>query len=100
MILGSHYKNKRNRLKMKEHIIFKALGDKTRYSIILKLLTKNTTCTEIASFTKKDISTISRQINVLKKAGLLVIKKQNKTKCIKIKNKKLLQKIIKDIKNL
>ncbi|MDD4049808.1 MAG: ArsR family transcriptional regulator [Candidatus ainarchaeum sp.] len=86
---------------MEEYKIFKALGEETRYSIVLKLLNeKDNCCTDLASFTGKDLSTISRQLAILKKEGIITIEKINKSKCIKIKNKKLLLKIISDIKKL
>ncbi len=86
---------------MNEYKIFKALGEKTRYSIVLKLLeAKDNCCTDLASFTGKDLSTISRQLSILEKEGIIIIEKINKSKCIKIKDKKLLLKIIADIKQL
>jgi DNA-binding transcriptional ArsR family regulator len=86
---------------MNEYKVFKALGEKTRYSIVLKLLnTKNNCCTNLASFTKKDLSTISRQLSILKKENIIEITKINKTKCIKLKNKTLVLKIINDIKKI
>lgn len=86
---------------MEEYKIFKALGEKTRYSMVLKLLeAKDNCCTDLASFTGKDLSTISRQLAVLKKEGIITIEKVNKSKCVKIRNKKLLLKIIEDIKKI
>jgi DNA-binding transcriptional ArsR family regulator len=58
---------------MKEYKVFKALGEKTRYNIILKLLeSKKNCCTELALFTKKDLSTISRQLQILEKENIIV----------------------------
>lgn len=86
---------------MKEYKIFKALGEKTRYSIVLKLLeAKDNCCTELASFTGKDLSTISRQLAILERENIITIKKINKTKCIKIKNKKIILKVIENIKKI
>lgn len=86
---------------MKEYKIFKALGEQTRYSIVLKLLeSKKNCCTDLAQFTKKDISTISRQLQILEKENIIVVEKINKSKCIKIKNKELLLNIIKNIKKI
>ena len=86
---------------MDEYKIFKALGEKTRYSIVLKLLgTKDNCCTDLASFTKKDLSTISRQLSILEKENIIEITKVNKTKCIKLKNKILILKIITEIKKI
>ena len=92
------YTTKKN---MDEYKIFKALGEKTRYSIVLKLLKeKDNCCTDLASFTGKDLSTISRQLVILEKEGIISIEKINKSKCVKIRNKKLLLKIIDDIKKI
>jgi len=76
--------------------IFKALGDPTRFKIIDKMLSdkKENCCTDFAVFTEKDISTISRQLAVLKQANIIEITKINKTKCVKLKNKKALIKLI------
>ena len=77
--------------------IFKALGDPTRFKIIEKMLfdKKENCCTDFAIFTEKDISTISRQLVVLEQTNIIEITKVNKTKCIKLKNKKALKKLIK-----
>ncbi len=86
---------------MKEYKIFKALGEKTRYSIVLELLKdKNNCCTDLSNFTKKDLSTISRQLKILEREGIIIIEKINKTKCVKIKDKKLILEIIKNIKKI
>jgi DNA-binding transcriptional ArsR family regulator len=80
---------------MDEYKILKALGEKTRFSIISKLLkNKDCCCTDLSNFTKKDISTISRQLKILEKENIVFVTKLNKTKCIKLKNKKLIIKII------
>jgi len=77
--------------------IFKALGDPTRFKIIEKILfdKKKNCCTDFAIFTEKDISTISRQLMVLKQANIIEITKINKTKCVRLKNEKSLEKLIK-----
>lgn len=76
--------------------IFKALGDPTRFKIISKILSdkKENCCTDFAVFTEKDISTISRQLAVLKQANIIEIIKIDRTKCVKLKNKKSLIKLI------
>ena len=47
--------------------IFKALGDSTRYKIIISLLDskQNMCCTDLSEITNKDLSTISRQLKIL-----------------------------------
>ncbi len=80
---------------MNEYKVFKALGEKTRFSIISSLLDeKDCCCTDLSDFTNKDISTISRQLKILEKENIISITKINKTKCIKLKNKKLILKVI------
>jgi len=76
--------------------IFKALGDPTRFKIISKMLSdkEENCCTDFAVFTEKDISTISRQLAVLKQANIIEITKIDRTKCVKLKNKKYLIKLI------
>lgn len=86
---------------MKEYKIFKVLGDKTRYNIVYNLLKSDfSCCTDIAKFTKKDLSTISRQLKILENKKIIQINKINKNKCVKLKNKKLIQKIINDINKI
>jgi len=77
--------------------IFFALSDKTRYDIIIHLLQnskKNTCCTDLSEITKKEISTITRQLDVLIKSNLIIVTKIKKNKCIKLKNPKLINQII------
>ena len=84
-----------------EYKIFKALSDPTRYKIIKKVLeTKNNCCTDIATFTDKDISTISRQLDILEEYRIIEIKRVNKTKCIKVKKEDLVKKLIETSKNI
>jgi DNA-binding transcriptional ArsR family regulator len=82
--------------------IFKALGEKTRYRIILELLdTKNNICcTDLSTKLQKDLSTISRQLNILEESNLIVVTKINKTKCIKLRNQKLIKELLKSAKNI
>lgn len=80
-------------------LFFKALGDKTRFDIVVALLkNKENCCTDLAEITKKDISTITRQLNILEKQNIITIKKKGKQKCVSLTNKKQIQKILNDIK--
>jgi len=84
------------------HEVFKALGEKTRYRIILELIDhkSNICCTDLSNNLKKDLSTISRQLNILKKSNLIIITKINKTKCIKLKNQILIKELLKTAKDI
>ena len=88
-------------LKMTKYLLFKALGDKTRFLIIEKLLEdKKNCCTDLADITNRDLSTISRQLEILKKANIIKITKIKKNKCISLTNKTAIKKIIKDINKI
>lgn len=85
---------------MNEHKFFKALGDKTRFEIVSILLkNKNNCCSDLAETTKKDISTITRQLKILKQENIITINKKGKKKCISLVDKKRIEKIISEIKN-
>lgn len=69
---------------------YHALGDETRLKIIEYLLKEKCKCIcHIAEYVKKDQSTIFRHIEILKNAGLIETKKENKFLfcCIKDKEK-------------
>lgn len=86
---------------MNEYKIFKALGDKTRFEIISKLITdKKNCCTDLANITNRDLSTITRQLDILKKENIIQVTKIGKTKCISLKNKKLIKIIINNSKKI
>ncbi|MDD3178479.1 MAG: winged helix-turn-helix domain-containing protein [Candidatus ainarchaeum sp.] len=85
--------------------IFKVLGDETRFRIVDKLLNcksfkDNTCCSDLADFTQKDLSTISRQLDILEKEGIIVVNKVSKSKCIKLKNKEIILKVFEYSKKL
>lgn len=86
---------------MNEYKFFRALGDKTRYKIVLSLLdAKKNNCIEIAKVTKKDASTISRQLKILENEKIITVKKIKKNKCIELKDKKKILNIINNIKKI
>ena len=59
---------------------FKALGDPSRIAILVRLtrLGGSSTVSEIAACCPTDISVVSRDLAILKDAGILVSKKQGK----------------------
>jgi DNA-binding transcriptional ArsR family regulator len=86
---------------MKEIQILKALSDPTRYKIIIDLLdSKDNCCTDFAKLTHRDLSTISRQLEILKDSGLIEVNRIKKTKCIKLKNKKNILALLKLLKKI
>lgn len=74
---------------------YHALGDKTRLKIIEFLLKHECECIcHIADYTKKDQSTIFRHIEILKNAGLIETKKEDKFLFCSVKNKEELNKLL------
>lgn len=74
---------------------YHALGDKTRLSIIEYLLKRQCECIcHIAEHVKKDQSTVFRHIEILKNAGLIETKKEDKFLFCCIKDKEKIKKIL------
>ncbi len=73
--------------------ILKALACETRIKIIEELL-KNPKCAkDLSSCVGKDISTISRHLEILERAGILKIKKEGKRINVEIRNPDILKKL-------
>jgi len=74
---------------------FHALGDETRLKIIEYLLKSKCKCIcHIAAEVKKDQSTVFRHIELLKNAGLIETKKEDKFLFCCIKDKEKLKKLL------
>jgi DNA-binding transcriptional ArsR family regulator len=73
----------------KELQILKALADETRLNIV-KFLLKGEKCVcEIFPHLKRTQSTTSIQLDILKKAGILISRKEGKKAYYSISNKKI-----------
>jgi DNA-binding transcriptional ArsR family regulator len=73
----------------KELQILKALADETRLNIV-KFLLKGEKCVcEIFPHVKRTQSTTSIQLDILKKAGILISRKEGKKAYYSISNKKI-----------
>lgn len=74
---------------------YHALGDKTRLKILEYLLKSQCECIcHIADCTKKDQSTVFRHIEILKNAGLIETKKEDKFLFCCIKDKEKLKRLL------
>jgi len=68
---------------------FKALGDKTRLTILSYLLEHSYCACDFSSLTKKDQTTVSKHLKVLVEAGILKYEKQGRNIIYSIKNKEI-----------
>lgn len=74
--------------------ILKALASETRLKIIEELL-KNPKCaTDLSNCIQKDISTISRHLEILENAGIIKIEKIGRKISIKLRNPSMLKKLL------
>jgi ArsR family transcriptional regulator len=69
--------------------ILKALGDETRLKIIKYLLNGEKCVCEIFPYVKRTQSTVSIQLKVLEKAGILSSRREGKKVYYKIKDKRI-----------
>ncbi|MBU0628168.1 MAG: metalloregulator ArsR/SmtB family transcription factor [Nanoarchaeota archaeon] len=75
--------------------LFSALGDQTRLKIIEYLIKNNCKCIcHIAKYVKKDQSTVFRHIEILKNAGLIETRKQDKFLFCSIKDQEKLKRLM------
>jgi len=75
--------------------VFKALASPTRIKILKMLLTKKACATDICSCIKKDLSTISRHLQILQSAGLIDYNKIGKKLQIVVRHPAKLKKLLK-----
>lgn len=81
-----------------ELVILKALADETRLKIV-KFLKDGERCVcEIFPFVKRTQSTISIQLDILKKAGIVESRREGKKVYYQIKSKRV-NKILKTLEN-
>ncbi len=81
-----------------ELLILKALADETRLKIVKFLMDGERCVCEIFPFVKRTQSTISIQLDILKKAGIVESRREGKKVYYYIKNKKV-DKILKTLEN-
>ena len=81
-----------------ELLILKALADETRLKILKFLMDGERCVCEIFPFVKRTQSTISIQLDILKKAGIVESRREGKKVYYYIKNKKV-DKILKTLEN-
>lgn len=69
-------------------ILFKALGDKTRYNIVSALISGERCACELPYLVKRAQPTVSLQLKYLVKAGLLAFRRGGKKMLYRISDKK------------
>ena len=72
-------------------IILKALSNSTRLMIVQLLLNEKKCVCEIFPQVKKAQSTVSIQLNILEKAGIITSKRKGKYVYYKLENKKVIE---------
>ena len=77
--------------------LFRALGDETRLKILQWLFAEK--CCKcicrLAEYVRKDQSTVFRHIEILKNAGLIKTRKKDKFLLCELKDKKLIEELMK-----
>jgi ArsR family transcriptional regulator len=73
----------------KEQILFKALGDETRFNIVLALLEGEKCACVIPNLVNRAQPTVSLQLKYLAKAGILSSRRDGKKVLYKLSNKKI-----------
>ena len=81
-----------------ELLILKALADETRLKIVKFLMDGERCVCEIFPFVKRTQSTISIQLDILKKAGIVESRREGKKVYYQIKSKRV-NKILKTLEN-
>jgi len=71
--------------------LFKALGDRTRYNIILSLLGGERCACELPALVKRAQPTVSLQLKYLIKAGLLSSRRDGKNVLYRLKSQDIAQ---------
>ncbi|MFA4907455.1 MAG: metalloregulator ArsR/SmtB family transcription factor [archaeon] len=74
--------------------VFKALSSPARLKIIARLSQGENSCGSIAEFSGLDISTISRHLAELERAGLISMQRHGKTVKCCVRNRALVQRLM------
>ncbi len=75
----------------RNYVLFKALGDKTRYNIISELIKQERCACELPKLVNRAQPTVSLQLKYLAKAGILSNRKEGKKMIYKISNRQVLR---------
>ncbi len=75
----------------RNYLLFKALGDKTRYNIISELVKQERCACELPKLVSRAQPTVSLQLKYLAKAGILSNRREGKKMIYKISDRHVLR---------
>ena len=74
--------------------VFKALSSPARLRIMARLSRSGNSCGSVAEFSGLDISTVSRHLRELERAGLISMQRRGKTVKCCVRNRQLVQRLM------
>ena len=80
-----------NAKQQRNYVLFKALGDKTRYNIILELVKQERCACELPKLVSRAQPTVSLQLKYLANAGILSNRREGKKVIYKISDRHVLR---------